>query len=268
MTMPPNKRAGGDDGIPFLFCTRRPWPAAPQHERSPMRARLTASGSLLVIAIMGGCTAPPALVPSLPQESARTTITNQTDVSQDGDERDRQVLECLALHLLTDPEFRMTMASLAEAPDARGLNVVLHCRKLGGISFELSSEDWTGANTPAGLLAGDIRAGLARRNPPPELGTKASDMPSFGHWALDHRVVIAEVSGMPAGLGSRQRFESAHPKAKGWLAAYLPGYSSNGTRALVHAWVGPSAHGACLTGLLELHGDQWAVKWRRFVYYA
>lgn len=231
---------------------------------SAMRAQLTVLGNLVFVAVVSGCATTPAFAPHGAQESARTTSTTQTQPLPAGDERDRQVLECLGVYLLRDPEFRMTMTSVSGSADARELNVVLHCRKLGGISFELASEDWLGDSAPAGFVSEDTRSDLTRRNPRP----KGHDQPSFQHWILDRRVVMAEVSGMPAGLGSRRAFENAHPKAKGWFAAYLPGYSSDGARALVHAWIGPSEHGACMTAFLAFVGDHWEVKWRRFVYYA
>ena len=56
-------------------------------------------------------------------------------------------------------------------------------------------------------------------------------------------------------------FEDAHPKARGWLEAYLPGYSKDGTRAVVRAGVGPWAHAAMLTAVLEKRGDKWTVVW-------
>ena len=61
---------------------------------------------------------------------------------------------------------------------------------------------------------------------------------------------------------------AAHPKARGWVHAYLPGYSKDGSRAIVRAGVGPSAHGATLTALLEKRGDKWVVKWHYIAFYA
>jgi hypothetical protein len=60
---------------------------------------------------------------------------------------------------------------------------------------------------------------------------------------------------------------NAHPKARGFLDAYLPGYSKDGTHAVVRAGVDPSAHGAMLTAVLEKRGDKWTVVWYYIAYF-
>ena len=62
-------------------------------------------------------------------------------------------------------------------------------------------------------------------------------------------------------------FSAAHPKACGWAEAYLPGYSKDGLRAIVRAGVGPSAHGAVVTALLEKIDGRWVVKWHHIASY-
>jgi hypothetical protein len=59
----------------------------------------------------------------------------------------------------------------------------------------------------------------------------------------------------------RRSFASVHPKAHGWLQAYLPGYSADGNRAVVRAGVGPWAHAAMLTAVLDRRSDKWTVVW-------
>ena len=76
---------------------------------------------------------------------------------------------------------------------------------------------------------------------------------------------LSAVWGQRRGYGS---FAAAYSKARGWLQAYLPGYSKDGARAIVRAGVGPSAHGAMLTALLEKSGDKWLVKWHYIARYA
>jgi hypothetical protein len=68
--------------------------------------------------------------------------------------------------------------------------------------------------------------------------------------------------------GSSATFERAFPSAKGWFAAYLPGYSPDGTEAIIRAWVGPSPHGSLATALLRRTGDHWAVEWCDIVHFA
>lgn len=50
--------------------------------------------------------------------------------------------------------------------------------------------------------------------------------------------------------------------------AFLPGYSEDGSYAVVRAAVGPWAHAAMLTAVLEKSGDKWIVKWYCITRYA
>ena len=51
-------------------------------------------------------------------------------------------------------------------------------------------------------------------------------------------------------------FWESYPNARGFVRAYLPGYSEDANQALVRAGVGPSAHGAMLTALMEKQGEK------------
>ena len=62
-------------------------------------------------------------------------------------------------------------------------------------------------------------------------------------------------------------FEGTYPKARGWLEAYLPGYSTDGTQAVVRAGVGPWVHGAMLTAVLAKRGDKWTVIWYHVAFF-
>jgi hypothetical protein len=72
-------------------------------------------------------------------------------------------------------------------------------------------------------------------------------------------IVVTNLAEVSKGRGFL--FKDAQPKARGWLEAFLPGYSKNGTRAVIRAGVGPWAHAAMLTAVLEKRGDKWAVVW-------
>jgi hypothetical protein len=63
-------------------------------------------------------------------------------------------------------------------------------------------------------------------------------------------------------------FNKTFPKARGWLKVYLPGYSNDGNLAVVRAMVGPWAHAASLTALMEKRHIGWVVKWYKIAYYA
>ncbi len=56
-------------------------------------------------------------------------------------------------------------------------------------------------------------------------------------------------------------------KAKGWVKVMLPGYSDDGTRAVLRFFDGPSPHGAAGTYFLAKKDGVWKVKWRKFAHY-
>ncbi len=74
-------------------------------------------------------------------------------------------------------------------------------------------------------------------------------------------IVVTDLTETWKGRRSFASFADAHPKARGWLEAYLPGYSADGNRAVVRAGVGPWAHAAMLTAVLEKRGGKWVVVW-------
>lgn len=55
--------------------------------------------------------------------------------------------------------------------------------------------------------------------------------------------------------------------AKGWVYVFLPGYSQDGSKAVLRFWFGPTPHGAAGTYLLAKKDGHWTVVWRRFVHY-
>ena len=169
------------------FQSARRWRAASDAPRSALGAHVTTFGVLLLLTVVGGWAGTTALAQKTTQESGTATITRGTNALQAGDERDRQVLECLALHLLSDAEFGLTKASVSGGPDARGLNVVLHCRR-PGCSFKGSLDDSLGGDMPLEAITVDMLSDLRQRNPKPKAGTKESDLPSFPHSFLNDRV--------------------------------------------------------------------------------
>ncbi len=162
------------------------------------------------------------------------------------DERDRQVLEALLLHLLADPKFDMTRVP------TNGAAVVLHVRtpeKTGFLQSHQMKSDIGGHSLP-----GDA--------------TYEAVVASFTNLTFRVGIVVADLTDKWGGRRFYRAFEDAHPKARGWVQAYLPGYSNDGARAVVRAGVGPSAHGAMVTALLEKSGDRWLVKWHYIAWYA
>jgi len=175
-------------------------------------------------------------------------------VSAAPDERDRQVLETLLLHLVADPKFDMSRVS------TNGATIVIHSRTPKKTGFLLPHQIDTeiGSRT----LPVDAENEMRRRNVPDgDKATFDSVEAYYTNLTFAAGIVVADLSEVRARRGSINSFEDAHPKARGWLEAYLPGYSKDGSRAVIRASVGPWAHAAMLTAVLEKRGDKWAVVW-------
>lgn len=181
---------------------------------------------------------------------ATTTVPN---------EQDRQVLETLLLHLLADPKFDLTRVS------ANTGTIVLHTRTPDKTGFLMSHQ--MRSDIGSHNLPNDVEEDLRRRNTPPAAKPDTYDAiaASYTNLTFAAGIVVANVTDK---LGGRSyAFEEAYPKARGYVRPYLPGYSTDGTRAVVRAGVGPSPHGAMVTALLEKRGDKWVVKWHHIARY-
>jgi hypothetical protein len=165
------------------------------------------------------------------------------------DEPDREVLEALMLHLLADSKFNMTGVS------SNGTVIVLHARTQATTGFLTPQQMRSGIGEHD--LPSDAEQDFRRRNVTTGSytnltfapGITVADLNIWGSWRLS------------------RAFEDANPKARGWMVAYLPGYSTDGTRAVVYAGVGPSPHGAVLTALLAKRDSKWVVKWDHITWY-
>ena len=178
------------------------------------------------------------------------------------DERDRQVLEAVLLRLLADLEFDMTRIPTNEAV------LVLHTRTPEKTGFLMSHQIRSDIGNHT--LPSDVEEDLRRRNTPRGAKPDTYDaVPAFyTNLTFTAPIVVADVPGNMGGRLSYGAFEQAHPKARGFARAYLPGYSKDGTRATVRASIGPAAHAAMVTALLEKRGDKWVVVWHHIAWYA
>ena len=171
------------------------------------------------------------------------------------DQRDRQVLETLLMHLLTDSKFDVTRVP------TNGATIVLHTRTPEKTGFLMS--DQIRSEIDHRTLPSDAESDLRRRNTPADAKPDTYDSITafYTNLTFAARIVVTDLTETWKGRRSFTSFEEAHPKARGWLEAYLPGYSKDGTRAVVRAGVGPWAHAAMLTAVLEKRGDKWVVVW-------
>jgi hypothetical protein len=170
-------------------------------------------------------------------------------------EQDRQVLEALMMHLLSDPEFDMTDVA------TNGATIVLHTRtpeKTGFLGHDQIQGELDGRKLPR-----DAENDLRRRNKPQGAKPDSYEAISVPYTNLTFAagVVVTNLNEMIEGKRHFRSFEKAQPKARGWLEAYLPGYSKNNKVAVVRAATGPWAHAAMLTAVLEKTASGWKVKW-------
>jgi len=168
------------------------------------------------------------------------------------DERDRQVLETLLLHLLADAKFDMTRVS------TNGATIFLDTRTPEKTGFLMSHQ--IRSEIGSRKLPSDAESDLRKRNTPADAKPDTYDSVTayYTNLTFAAEIVLTNLSEISKGTRS---LTDAHPKARGFLDAYLPGYSNDGTRALVRAGVKPSPHGAMLTAVLEKRGDKWRVVW-------
>ena len=208
--------------------------------------------SLLVVGlVLTCCAAPPEvsddLPPSTPTEAAWVGL----------DARDRDVIQTALLALLSDDRFDM-----AGANDG-GTSLVLDVhspRGEGGMSpVQIRVDAWQRHEFP-----GDLIDALQRRHS--ESSTGEIRRACFATQSFDRRIVVTDLTPFVGVLG--KPFRLSFGQARGWAMAWLPGYSADGQRAIVRAYVGPSAHGASLTALLERRSETWAVAWLGLAWYA
>ena len=190
----------------------------------------------------------------LPARAATTTAVP--------DKRDGQVLDALLLHLLADPKFNMIKAP------TNGATIVLHTRTPEKTGFLQSHQMRT--DIGGNMLPGDAERDLQRRNSPSDAkpDTYEAVAASFTNLTFTAGIVVADLTSVWSQTTRNAALFAAHPTTRGWVQAYLPGYSKDGSRAIVRAGVGPSAHGAMVTALLERNGDKWVVKWHYIARYA
>jgi hypothetical protein len=197
-----------------------------------------------------------SLICAFPLSAAETIVAP--------DQRDGQVLQALLLHLLNDPKFDLTQNP------TNGASILLNTRtpeKTGFIQAHQMHADTRGQTLP-----NDPEQDLRRRNSPPNAKPDTYDCVAayYTNLTFDTRIIVTELSKI--GVQERRRGDfqllQAYPCARGFVTAYLPGYSRDGNSAFVRAGAGPSAHGATVTALLEKTGNTWTVKWYHVARYA
>jgi hypothetical protein len=176
------------------------------------------------------------------------------------DQRDRDVLEALLVHLRTDSDFKIPGIS------SNGTTMVLHARtpeKTGFLTTVQIRSDIRNRELP-----GDALNDLQFRNRPAfPPGSYDSVTAYYNDLILGPGIVVANITGVYR-KASHPAFREAYPDGRAWIEAYLPGFSRDGLTAVVRAGVGPSEYGAMLTAVLEKQDNRWFVKWYHIAWYA
>jgi hypothetical protein len=171
-------------------------------------------------------------------------VANPTSMS---DARDQEVLDKLFVHLLQDPKFQVA----TRAKD--GKTILLQPQTPRGTGYLAAHQ--IRIDTGTNKVSDDLVQDLRRRNCKPN-SDESVDV-SFAKLRFSPEIVVGDVN----------TFEKAQPQPRAWAEAWLPGYSTDGLRAVVRARVGSTPHGATLTAVLEKNGESWAVKWYYVAFY-
>jgi hypothetical protein len=176
--------------------------------------------------------------------------------------RDLEVLEALLLHLLAESGVDLTSVPTNQA------EIVLHVRTPEKTGFLL--EDQMRGDVRSHALPSDLERDLRQRNSKADAGPGPYEAVAafYTNLAFSSGIAVRDLSEVWKQRPSFFSFKEACPKARGWVEAYLPGYTKDGTRAVVRAMVGPWAHAASITALLERCNDKWVVKWYEVARYA
>jgi hypothetical protein len=229
------------------------------------RDRLRLALALAMAMAMAGCHGSNGPPSSTAPDAAVEVVQAVVDAVPRGatvTRTDGQVLEIALLDLLNGPK-------LAFGPE-NGRTIVLHPRTPEGTGF-LSAEQIDG-DCRKHTVPPDLKAEILRRNTSVPQKYESVDA-SYAGISHDPRIVIADAHPKEADTDdpfvnpSDELFAARHPDAKAWVEAYLPAFSADGKTALVRAFVGPAAHAATATYLLELGNGRWTVQWKELAFY-
>jgi hypothetical protein len=172
-------------------------------------------------------------------------------------DRDRVVLEALLLSVLADREFPPPAS--AEMPQ-----IVLH-RRTPKIVEPIINTMQVNFECGGKVMPKDAWDDLERRNVV-RLDPNAR-LISYEGLQFDPRIQIGNVFPGPESTFVGKTFEEVFPQARGWVEAYVPGFSKDGKTAVVRGRIGPSDKRAMLSAILNVKAEKWVVIWRRYCVY-
>ena len=193
----------------------------------------------------------------VPQKNEREGQAEPADVGladadPTGSSTDFDLIEIVLVDLMGFNEFRPATADLA----GKQSKVVLD-EKACGLSGDISDGILNYESNPE-VVPHEIAADPRRRNPKERILFS-------GFKPKNPNILVGDLSGINWYLSFD--FEKKFPDAKGYVSAWLPGYSKDGNTAVVKVVFGPTAHGATATYLLINQDGRWKVKWRTTAYF-
>lgn len=195
--------------------------------------------------------------PAQPQTQSRAQPLLPPPAGKHATVSDRDVLEALLLSVASDQEFPAPAAP--EKPI-----IVLHRRNpesveplinASMVSFETGRKD-----LPKDAWDDLVRRNVIRLNP-------SSRQISYEGLQFDPKIQVGNAFPEPKPPFAGKTFEEVFPNARGWVSAWVPGYSKDGRTAVVRAQIGPAGHMATMTAILKNEGGKWAVVWRKYSVY-
>ena len=191
-------------------------------------------------------------------ETRAQPIASESVAGKHADVQDQAVLEALLLSVCADKDF--------PAPPADDKSeIILHERNpetieqiinVSEVSFDTGHKD-----LPKDAWDDMIRRNVVRLSP-------NSREISYAGLQFDPKIQVANAFPGPKPPFQGKSFEEVYPTARGWVSAWVPGFSKDHRTAVVRAQVGPAGHFATMTAILKRQSDKWVVVWRRYSVYS
>jgi hypothetical protein len=175
------------------------------------------------------------------------------------DDRDRAVLEAFLLAVLAEPDFGWQKKKAQDSVIILDHRTPEKVGMLGKTQVKADSREKQSFDE-------ELYEALFSRNKDPgsEYGAREA---WYKGMKFNARIIVADFT-VPEHGSEFDLLEKLHPKAQGWVSAWLPGYSADGKKALARGWFGPWPHGATATAQLELKAGAWKVVWVKLSFYA
>ena len=183
--------------------------------------------------------------------------TKAQPIGKQASDLDRQVLQALLLTVRTDPGFPAPAKNEKSA-------IVLHQRTPKLIDPIVNAAQLS-YETGGRVLPKDAWDDLVRRN----LIRLSPDSRIISYEGLnfDSSIQVGNAFPGPEPPFLGKTFEDVFPQARGWVEAWVPGYSKDGKTAIVRARVGPTEKWATLTAIMKLQQGKWTVAWKKYSIY-